>query len=611
MIALKILNAEHSDRIGEFEQRWRRIADFYGRRDWHPNLVKIFEPPFRGKLPHHQDDYCETGVETLYLPMEYIEGQSLRSHVMPPSSASPPFSVRRSYVRQLQGIAEGLAELASVRGSDSSSGSTLSKRTGLVHRDVKPDNIIFPPGRAPVLVDFGSMREMFTSRMYSGISGTEGYIAPEVTDHSIEWALRATPAVDLYGFACVVYFTLSRHDPPVQLSRWEHHLNTFLDSDVISPDTLQLLKTVLLEEDPESRLKIDVAEWSHAVTDSLFPGSATNRRSPTTPTHSPTKSSTDLTEPVKVTEQAKERESIDNDASSEAVRAAERRTTTGRKRGGRPGGRHTTSAPETPEPQSTANIGLGRDRNDDRRAEQVSSPPPPPSYIYLTKRGTIATVPTAAGGSGIITSGNDKYQYVLRKEHIPRYADSLAEFEPGKSVYFHTSDGINADYVNWGCSRLYSDGTEAPYKAPKVGFVVAAGTSMSVASSFWVASVGSSNHQPGWQIALITAVIAVISIVIATTMAESAVVPDGEYRTWWDDHHFGRIVAIVATVTTACFGAAARSAGLPAVDRLINYLAHLSDIVWLSTILRAIGFISPAICVLLVGSIWLFRIDGA
>jgi len=74
---------------------------------------------------------------------------------------------------------------------------------GLVHRDVKPQNILVSPTEGAILTDFGLVRAMEASNMATrtgALLGTPPYIAPEV------WQGQpATAAVDQYALACVLY----------------------------------------------------------------------------------------------------------------------------------------------------------------------------------------------------------------------------------------------------------------------------------------------------------------------------------------------------------------------------------------------------------------------
>lgn len=587
-VALKILNHEdHGDNIDEFEDRWRRIADFYARQDWHPNLVRTYERPFRGRLPRHpEDDYYEKGADTLYLPMEYLEGNSLQKHVLPGKDKPPaPFPVRRSYLRGLEGIADGLAELATVPG-DGSSGSVLSKRAGLVHRDVKPDNIIFPPGRTPVLVDFGAMREMGTSRRYTGISGTAGYAAPEMADESVAWELQVTPAVDLYGLACVAYFTLSGQNPPAQQSTWERHFERFLP-DAVSRETRHLLRKVLTQEDPEQRLLIDIAGWTRELTASAFP-QQTTRRPAAAP--APVKAVMPSSpKPVPATDQSPVT------TTSTAI----------------PKHRSTPRAPvvDTPTPATTP--GHQNPRRRSRSSAPTKSPAKSPQnspktpqtksrtpqYIYLKNRGEIVSVPSRAGEIGTLTANKQTYKYTLpylKKSH-------LNKFSVGKTAYYRTDSNNSVDYVSVTTDRINLDGSPAPYREePYIAMFV--GIMLAVASSFTVQYFWAVDNS-WWETLLLTIGLVFFSgygLAVLIASREDKL-PDYEYRTWWDEHNFMRIYAGVVLFGGTAFGAAWGSGGTPIVDRYVSAWAT-GDGLW-AIILRGLAHVILGVAVFMLISI--------
>ena len=73
---------------------------------------------------------------------------------------------------------------------------------GILHRDVKPSNILFTADGAAVLADFGLARSHDSTRLTleGQVLGTPYYLAPELIE-----GLDATPASDLYALGCVLY----------------------------------------------------------------------------------------------------------------------------------------------------------------------------------------------------------------------------------------------------------------------------------------------------------------------------------------------------------------------------------------------------------------------
>jgi hypothetical protein len=81
-------------------------------------------------------------------------------------------------------------------------------RTAVVHGDVKPSNILVTD-EGTVLVDFGLCRGLPGGECSAAVSGTRGYIAPEILADGLH-----TPAADRYAFGAVAYFVLTGKEVP-------------------------------------------------------------------------------------------------------------------------------------------------------------------------------------------------------------------------------------------------------------------------------------------------------------------------------------------------------------------------------------------------------------
>lgn len=80
---------------------------------------------------------------------------------------------------------------------------------GVVHRDVKPANILMTPGRGAVLTDFGIARALAeTTSLASGPIGTPAYMAPEQFQNQ-----PITPATDIYALGVLLYEALAGRRP--------------------------------------------------------------------------------------------------------------------------------------------------------------------------------------------------------------------------------------------------------------------------------------------------------------------------------------------------------------------------------------------------------------
>lgn len=177
LVALKVLP---TNRLGDPDhlERFEREARAAGALD-HPNIVRAFDLDRDGDLH--------------FLVMEYIDGASLHRIV----AKSGPLAPLRAchYVAQ---AAEGLqyAHLAA----------------GLVHRDVKPGNILVDRAGVVKLLDMGLsrfLREAEGSITHKhdreSILGTADYLAPEQGENSADVDIRA----DIYSLGATFYFLLA------------------------------------------------------------------------------------------------------------------------------------------------------------------------------------------------------------------------------------------------------------------------------------------------------------------------------------------------------------------------------------------------------------------
>ncbi len=139
------------------------------------------------KLPRYIDHFEENGV--LYLVMEKIEGESLatiRARKRPLSAAE--------VTRMLEEVGGALRYLH-------------GRAPFIVHRDVKPGNILRRPDGSFALVDFGAVRDRLKVGGGSTVVGTFGYMAPE------QFQGRAFPKSDLYGLAATAIAMLTGEEP--------------------------------------------------------------------------------------------------------------------------------------------------------------------------------------------------------------------------------------------------------------------------------------------------------------------------------------------------------------------------------------------------------------
>ena len=173
-VAIKMLRPDLAEDRGFVEQL--RIEAAMLARLQHPNLVQIYS-------------FGQTGGDS-YFVMELVEGEGLQQ------------AIER---HRLEGTQVPLGEVAAVIEEIASALDALHDR-GIVHRDVKPANVIRDPfGNRAVLVDVGIARRY---GQFVEAAGTPGYVAPEVIAGQ-----EATPRADVYGLAATAYALLTLASP--------------------------------------------------------------------------------------------------------------------------------------------------------------------------------------------------------------------------------------------------------------------------------------------------------------------------------------------------------------------------------------------------------------
>lgn len=178
--AVKVLSPEAGRRDSEIFNRFILEAEF-AMKVRHPNLVEVYDA---GVDP-------ESGL--CYLTMEYLSGGSLKDLI----------------ARSGQLSSFGVALVA----SDIARALALVAANGMVHRDVKPDNILFAADGTAKLADLGITRfdrdPGSTVTRIDGLVGTPAYMAPEqmLDSHAVD--IRA----DIYSLGVVMFEMLSGRRP--------------------------------------------------------------------------------------------------------------------------------------------------------------------------------------------------------------------------------------------------------------------------------------------------------------------------------------------------------------------------------------------------------------
>jgi len=178
-LAIKVLP---KDRVSDssYLARFHREAQAAASLD-HRNIVRAYD--------------IDSDGGNHYLVMEYGEGRDLLHMVQ--EDGPLKYTTAAEYIRQ---AAEGLAH---------------AHRSGLIHRDVKPANLLVDRNNVVKLLDLGLARftdehkASLTVAYDENVLGTADYLAPEQALDSHAADARS----DIYGLGCTLYFLLTGHPP--------------------------------------------------------------------------------------------------------------------------------------------------------------------------------------------------------------------------------------------------------------------------------------------------------------------------------------------------------------------------------------------------------------
>lgn len=201
LVALKVILAGGHAGIAE-RQRFQVEVEAAARLQ-HPNIVQVYEVGEDGDRPFMAMEYCPGGS---------LEDQ-IRDQPLPPREA-----------------AQLIATLAVALHH--------AHEAGIVHRDVKPANVLLAAGSVPKLADFGLAKRLNGEdglTQTGAIMGSLGYMAPE---QAAGRTREATPATDVYSLGAVLYKLLTGRPPfhgPNQLET----INSIVAGDPVSIRVLQ------------------------------------------------------------------------------------------------------------------------------------------------------------------------------------------------------------------------------------------------------------------------------------------------------------------------------------------------------------------------------------
>ncbi|XYH95736.1 protein kinase domain-containing protein [Sorangium sp. So ce1128] len=173
VVAVKVLRRELSG-APEVIERFRREVRL-ARKVTHPNVARVFD------IGEHEGDR--------FLTMEFVDGEALAGLLA---------RERRLSVSRAIDIAESVCE-----------GLGAAHRAGVIHRDLKPDNVLIGRGGRVVLTDFGIARALApdgeAGKTLGSVLGTPAYMAPEQVQGAADIDARA----DLYALGAMLYEMLT------------------------------------------------------------------------------------------------------------------------------------------------------------------------------------------------------------------------------------------------------------------------------------------------------------------------------------------------------------------------------------------------------------------
>ncbi|MCD6049416.1 MAG: repeat-containing protein [Verrucomicrobia bacterium] len=205
-------------------KRFRAEAEAVANLD-HPNIVPIYE------VGEHEGQ--------LFFSMRFIEGGSLDDQM-------------KRFVADPQASAILMAKVARAV--------HFAHQHGILHRDLKPDNILLDNQGEPHITDFGLAKRVDAGEnltVTGEIIGTPNYMSPEQAEGK---GFKLTTAVDVYGLGAVLYQLLTGH-PPFRAESPLETLRLVIDREPQRPSAINRrvdrdLETICLkcmEKDPQRR----------------------------------------------------------------------------------------------------------------------------------------------------------------------------------------------------------------------------------------------------------------------------------------------------------------------------------------------------------------------
>ncbi|MBP92270.1 MAG: serine/threonine protein kinase [Acidimicrobiaceae bacterium] len=264
-VAVKVLFDEFAD-VPDFVERFRREAQAAANLN-HPNIVSVY-------------DWGEE-QGTYFIVMEYVEGRSLAEMIRTEGALHP----------------DRAADIA----TDITAALGFAHRNGLVHRDVKPGNVLVTPSGQVKVADFGIATAIAGAQhdltRDGTVMGTATYFSPEQAQ-----GRQVDPRSDLYSLGVVLYEMLLGRPPftgetPVAVA-YQHVQNSppsLRQSGAAVAQSLEAVTLKLLAKNPVNRyptaedLRSDLRRYREGAHDlrSASPPGAPGRPSPAAPVQRP------------------------------------------------------------------------------------------------------------------------------------------------------------------------------------------------------------------------------------------------------------------------------------------------------------------------------------
>jgi serine/threonine-protein kinase len=180
IVAIKMLRVDHAT-DSTFQARFRREAQSAASLN-HRNIVAVYDTG---------EDHLD-GHRIPYIVMEYVEGRTLREMLREQARFTPERTIEVS-----ASILDALE---------------YSHRSGIVHRDIKPGNVMITTAGEVKVMDFGIARSLAETgaalTQTAAVVGTAQYISPEQARGE-----SADARSDLYATGCVMYELLTGRPP--------------------------------------------------------------------------------------------------------------------------------------------------------------------------------------------------------------------------------------------------------------------------------------------------------------------------------------------------------------------------------------------------------------